>query len=147
VQNLFIASLMGNLFYIAWSGFADDLLEARRRYRILFAIAGGLVAIGIAVAEIALMGAAAPSWMLALQSSLILAIFSWAGYNALVLGLQALSFGPQRVRENAPGARAREPALARSSRRSCPFTADGRRTGVPRAQPHDRDPRRTPQGA
>ena len=101
VQNLLIASLVGNLFYIAWSGFADDLLEARRRFRILFAIAGGLVAIGIAAAEIVLMGAAAPSWMLALQSSLILAILSWEGYNALVLGPQALSFGPQRARENA----------------------------------------------
>ena len=99
VQNLLIASLIGNLFYIAWSGFADDLLEARRRFRILFAIAGGLVAIGIAVAEIVLMGAAAPSWTLALQSSMILAILSWAGYNVLALRPQALSFGPDRNRE------------------------------------------------
>jgi AraC-like DNA-binding protein len=100
LHNLVIAALMGNLLYNAWSGFADDLLETRRRFRMLFVIAGVLVAIGIAIAEIALMGAAAPSWTLALQSSLFLAILSWAGYNVLVLGPHALSFGPQRVREN-----------------------------------------------
>jgi AraC-like DNA-binding protein len=101
VHNLVIACLVGNLFYDAWSGYADDLLEARRRFRMLFAIAGGLVAIGIAVAEIALIGTTAPPWTFALQSGLILAILSWGGYNVLVLGPQALSFGPERVRENA----------------------------------------------
>ena len=95
VHNLVIAGLVGHLFYNAWSGLADDLLEARRRFRILFLIAGGLVAIGIAIAEVALMGAAAPSWTLALQSSLILAIVGWAGCDVLVLGPRALSFGPQ----------------------------------------------------
>src|SRR6516225_3773374 len=101
VHNLVIATLVGHLFYIAWAGFADDLLETRRRFRMLFVIAGGLVAIGIAVAEIALIGTTAPPWTFALQSGLILAILSWGGYNVLVLGPQALSFGPERVRENA----------------------------------------------
>lgn len=102
VHNLVIAGLVGHLFYNAWSGLADDLLEARRRFRILFFIAGGLVALGIAIAEVALMGAAAPSWTLALQSSLILAIVGWAGCDVLVLGPRALSFGPQGGRENQP---------------------------------------------
>jgi AraC-like DNA-binding protein len=99
VHNLVIAGLVGHLFYIAWSGFADDLLDTRRRFRMFFLIAGGVVSIGIAIAEVALMGGAAPSWAVALQSSVLLAILSWAGSTALVLGPGALSFGPQNVQE------------------------------------------------
>jgi AraC-like DNA-binding protein len=102
VHGVFVASLVGHLFHSAWSGFADDMLDARRRFRVLFLIAGGLVAIGIAAAEVALMGAIAPSWTLALQSTVILAVLGWAGSSILILDPFALTFSAPKTTNSAP---------------------------------------------
>jgi AraC-like DNA-binding protein len=71
VHNLIILAIDVHVLLLAWRGYDNDLLESRRRFRLLFLIGGSLVAIGIAVVEIALAGHPPAIWMLALQSTLV----------------------------------------------------------------------------
>jgi len=68
VHNLIILTLVAHVLLLAWRGYDNDLLENRRRFRLLFLIGGSLTAVGIAVTEVALAGRPPAAWMLALQS-------------------------------------------------------------------------------
>ena len=68
VHNLIILTLVAHVLLLAWRGYDNDLLENRRRFRLLFLIGGSLTAVGIAFAEVALAGRPPAAWMLALQS-------------------------------------------------------------------------------
>jgi AraC-like DNA-binding protein len=68
VHNLIILALDAHVLLLAWRGYDNDLLESRRRFRLLFLIGGSLVAIGIAFAEVTLAGRSPAAWMLPLQS-------------------------------------------------------------------------------
>jgi AraC-like DNA-binding protein len=71
VHNLIILALDAHVLLLAWRGYDNDLLESRRRFRLLFLIGGSLVAIGIAIVEATLAGRPPAAWMLALQSVLV----------------------------------------------------------------------------
>jgi len=75
VHNLIILTLVAHVLLLAWRGYDNDLLENRRRFRLLFVISVSLVAVGIAVVEITLGGRPPAAWMLALQS-VVVAILS-----------------------------------------------------------------------
>ena len=71
VHNLIILTLVAHVLLLAWRGYDNDLLENRRRFRLLFLIGVSLVAVGIAVVEITLGGQPPEAWMLALQAVVV----------------------------------------------------------------------------
>lgn len=66
----------------AWKGLAADLIEARRRFRVLFVSTTSALGAAIAVAELALRGAAAPDWLelvkVVVIAVLAAALVAWA---------------------------------------------------------------------
>jgi AraC-like DNA-binding protein len=92
VHNLVILALDAHVLLLAWRGYDNDLLESRRRFRLLFLIGGSLVAIGIAFAEAALAGRPPAAWMLALQSSLVSILAASAATWLLSASASRLAF-------------------------------------------------------
>lgn len=87
VHNLITLTLVAHVLLLAWRGYDNDLLENRRRFRLLFLIGGSLTAVGIAVAEIGLAGRPSSAWMRVLQSVLVVILAAWAA--AWLLGASA----------------------------------------------------------
>ena len=113
VHNLILLALVAHVLLLAWRGYDDDLLESRRRFRLLFLVGGSLAAVGIAVAEIALAGRPASAGLLALQSVSVSALAAFAaawllGASAGRLAFQDLTAqGARRAMEPQAGDRRR----------------------------------------
>jgi AraC-like DNA-binding protein len=104
VHNLIILALDAQVLLLAWRGYDNDLLESRRRFRLLFLIGGSLVAVGIAVAEVTLAGRSPAAWMLALQSLLVSILAASAATWLLSASASRLAF------QNITTAKRAEPA-------------------------------------
>ena len=104
IHNLVILSLDAHVLLLAWRGYDEDLLESRRRFRLLFLIGGSLVAVGIAVAEVTLAGQPPAAWMLALQSVLVSILAASAATWLLSASASRLAF------QNITTAKRAEPA-------------------------------------
>jgi AraC-like DNA-binding protein len=92
VHNLIILTLVAHVLLLAWRGYDNDLLENRRRFRLLFLIGGSLTVVGIAVTEVTLAGRPSSAWMLALQSLLISILAAWAAAWLLSASATRLAF-------------------------------------------------------
>ncbi len=92
IHNLVILILDAHVLLLAWRGYDNDLLENRRRFRLLFLIGGSLVAVGIAVAEVTLSGRSPAAWMLALQSVLVSILAASAATWLLSASASRLAF-------------------------------------------------------
>jgi len=92
VHNLIILTLVAHVLLLAWRGYDNDLLENRRRFRLLFLIGGSLTAVGIAFAEVALAGRPPAVWMLALQSVLVSILAASAAAWLLSASASRLAF-------------------------------------------------------
>ena len=91
-HNLIILALDAHVLLLAWRGYDDDLLENRRRFRLLFLVGGSLMAVGIAVAEVTLAGRPSSAWMHALQSLLVSILAAWAAAWLLNASAARLAF-------------------------------------------------------
>lgn len=92
VHNLIVLSLVAHVLLLAWRGYDNDLLENRRRFRLLFLIGGSLTAVGIAVAEVGLAGRPSSAWMRALQSLFVALLAAWAAAWLLSVSATRLAF-------------------------------------------------------
>ena len=104
-HNLLILGLVAHVLVSAWRGYDDDLLESRRRFRLVFLVGGSLAAVGIAIAEVALAGRPASAWMLALQSVAVSILAAWAA-------TWLLSASPARLAFQGPRTKVAEGAVA-----------------------------------
>ncbi len=111
IHNLIVLTLVAHVWLLAWRGYDNDLLENRRRFRLLFLIGGGLTAVGIAVAEVSLAGRPSSAWMRALQSLLVSILAAWAAAWLLSASATRLAF------QNTARAKQAEPVPALDRRR------------------------------
>lgn len=63
VLQLVSIALVAHVFALALLGHRDDLVEARRRFRLLFVIGIGVYVLMLAVAEITFAGVSPPTWL------------------------------------------------------------------------------------
>ncbi len=75
LQMVVIIGLMGHVLWLALAHRHDDLVETRRRFRLVIAILLGSLGVIVSVADLILWGAPAPQWLTTLHA---IAIFSFA---------------------------------------------------------------------
>ncbi len=81
-HNVAAAALYLHAVWCAWTGYRADLIEARRRFRLLFVCTTSAVGLAIIVAEVALRGQAVPAELELLKVATIailsVALLAWA---------------------------------------------------------------------
>lgn len=102
VQHGLGLGLVAHSLWIAWAGRADDLVEARRRFRLGFVFAVGLQALAILIVELALGFQPASPGLMLLQSATALAL-------VLALGSVLLTADGDLLTRLAPAAPAPAP--------------------------------------
>jgi AraC-like DNA-binding protein len=100
VQHGLALALVAHALWIAWDGRDDDLVEARRRFRLGFVVAVGLQALGILVVELAVGFRSVGPGLMLLQSATSLGLILALGAVLLVADpdLLALRAGPVATR-------------------------------------------------
>jgi AraC-like DNA-binding protein len=81
LHHALVLGLYAHTVFVAWSGLAGDLIEARRRFRVVFVASTSALGAAIALAEVVLRGQAAPGWLelvkVAVIAALAAALVAW----------------------------------------------------------------------
>ncbi len=72
LQQWLIIAMMLHALWLALSHYRDDLVEQRRRFRVVFAGLIGTTGLTIAVVELVLLGATPPRWLNLFQAGVVL---------------------------------------------------------------------------